>query len=35
MARSQIILGWAWLALTALRLLRQQREAIGDGRHQG
>lgn len=26
--RAQIIIGWAWLSLTALRLLRQQREAI-------
>jgi uncharacterized protein DUF998 len=26
--RAQIIVGWTWLALTALRLLRQQREAM-------
>jgi len=26
--RIEIIMGWGWLALTALRLLRQEREAM-------
>ena len=31
--RAEIIIGWGWIALTALRLLRQEREAIvTDGR---
>jgi Protein of unknown function (DUF998) len=29
--RAEITLGWTWLALTALRLLRQERKAILDG----
>lgn len=28
--RAQIIIGWAWLALTALRLLRQDRKALSN-----
>lgn len=33
--RALIILGWTWLALTALRLLRQEREqGVGQGLHE-
>jgi hypothetical protein len=33
--RAQIILGWTWVALTALRLLRQEREQVaGKGLHE-